>query len=115
MTGILSDVRYAFRILSKTPAATGASILTLGLGIALTTTVFTVYDAVALRPLPVADSSHLFRAARYLKDSGRSDGFTFKEYEYVRDHSRTAASVIATSSLTPQSGSNGEVIQTRYV
>src|SRR5919198_3134481 len=53
------DVRYALRQLRRNPGFGVAAILTLALGIGTTTAVFSVVDAVVLRPLSYADSSRL--------------------------------------------------------
>jgi putative ABC transport system permease protein len=55
----LRDVRYALRTLARTPALTGAMIVVLALGIAATTAVFSVVNAVLLRPLPYAGPDRL--------------------------------------------------------
>lgn len=52
-------IRVALRSLRKTPGFTATALLTLALGIGLSTAVFTVADAVLLRPLPVRDQSRL--------------------------------------------------------
>ncbi len=48
----VADVRYAVRALYRTPAFTLAAVLTLGVGIGINTSVFTVLNAVLLAPLP---------------------------------------------------------------
>ncbi|HTJ24097.1 MAG TPA: ABC transporter permease [Gemmatimonadaceae bacterium] len=57
MRNLLSDLRYALRSLRSQPAFSATAIFTLGLGIALTTTIFGVVDGIVLRPLsfPRAD------------------------------------------------------------
>ena len=50
------DVRYAMRLLVRTPAFTAAAVTTLALGVGVTITIFNVIDAVLLRPVPFPGS-----------------------------------------------------------
>ena len=47
------DVRHAFRMMRRSPAVTAVAVLSLALGIGASTAIFTVFDALLLRPLPV--------------------------------------------------------------
>src|SRR5688500_2718900 len=58
---LLDDLRLAWRRLTKAPAFTGLVVLTLGLGLAATTTLFAVFETVVLRPLPYRDAGRLVR------------------------------------------------------
>ncbi len=60
MTGLGHDLRYALRQVRRNPGFAAAASLTLALGIAATTTVFSFVDAALLRLLPYPDASRLF-------------------------------------------------------
>src|SRR5262245_25702785 len=59
MDEFLQDLRFAARTLLRSPGFSAAAILALGLGIGASTAVFSVLDAVVLRPLPYEDPSRL--------------------------------------------------------
>ena len=59
MTSLIPDVRYALRMLRRTPVFTGVALVTLALGIGANTAVFSVIEGVLLRAAPVADLDRL--------------------------------------------------------
>src|SRR5579864_4332383 len=94
------DLRYAFRMLAKTPGFTVVALLTLALGIALNTVVFTFYESVVWKPLPVPAPGEIVRVYGR-QNNAAIDQFSYSEYTHLRDTNRSFASMVATSE--PQS------------
>jgi predicted permease len=95
MSDTAKDVRHAFRRLVRSPAFTVAATLTLALGIAANTAIFTVVESVILSPLPYADSDELLwmdHVAPGIELPG-SLGLSQGLYEYYRARGRTFESL----------------------
>jgi predicted permease len=92
------DLRYGWSNLRRSPGFTLTAAIALTLGIGVNATVFGLYDAVAMKQLPVADPSHVVRVKRWFADRPAEDHFAFPEYEYLRDYSTALSAVIAEKS-----------------
>jgi predicted permease len=94
MTGLYEDLRYGLRALAKYRRFTAVCILSLALGIGANTTIFTLVNAILLRPLPVQDPAHL--AAVYTLDSHNPGfwGVSYPNYKDYRDRNQVFSSLL---------------------
>ena len=84
--GLSHDVRYAVRILRRTPALTWPAVASLALGIAVNTTMFSVVNAVLLKPLGRSGEGELVRIGRSLKGDRSFRSSMLGEFSYLREH-----------------------------
>jgi putative ABC transport system permease protein len=83
------DLRFAVRILGKSPGFTAVAALTLALGIGANTAVFSVVESVLLRPLPLQDSERLFTIWAVQKGQADRIGASMPEFEDYKDQSHS--------------------------
>ena len=86
---IWQDLRYAVRVLRKTPAFTIVVLLSLAVGIGANTAVFSVVNAVLLRSLPYPEPAQLVRVAQQFTLGEVS----IPEYEVWKEHSSAFSSM----------------------
>lgn len=80
MDPFFQDVRYALRTLRKSPVFTVVAVLCLALGIATNTTLFSVFDAVLLRPFPFDDPERLVNLQEYDPKNGDENSISYLNY-----------------------------------
>jgi predicted permease len=107
MSGFLQDLRYSARQLRKSPAFTVAAVVTLGLGIGANTAMFSVMNAVLLRPLPVPAPDRVFHLRvptgqpDGAENTGNSDtSFSYPVFQALRQRHDVFADVIASAPLS---------------
>ncbi|MGH9588924.1 MAG: ABC transporter permease [Terracidiphilus sp.] len=93
---MLSDVKIALRQLAKSPGFTITAIVTLALGIGANAVVFSVLNALILRPINVPHADNLFTVQRYKYPSQ-----SYPDYLDLRDRNRTFSSLIAVKIMGP--------------
>ena len=96
----IQDLRHACRALARSPGFTLVAVITLALGIGVNATIFSAYNAVALKPLPVSDAKRVVRVERWLKSGYLGDlqyEFSYPEYLYCREHQDVFSSLVAAS------------------
>lgn len=103
MNTLFQDVRYAFRQLRKSPAFTLTVVVTLALGLGANAAVFTLFDQVLLRMLPVERPKELVRFAWTGGFSGSASSFggdmnnyfSYPAYKDLRDKNQVFSGVLA--------------------
>jgi putative ABC transport system permease protein len=85
MRTLFADLRYAFRVMSRTPSFAVAVVSVLALGIGANTTIFSIVNAVLLRPLPFEEPERLVRIFTQTPGGRLFELSPGKFYDWQRD------------------------------
>ena len=113
MQTLLHDLRYGARMLINKRGFTLIAVITLSLGIGANTAIFTIVNAVLLRPLPYPESEKLMQIGRAFAGSDDAGALNEPKFVFLRDNSQSFEAVTGT-----QGGSDlylSDVNQAEYV
>jgi putative ABC transport system permease protein len=115
METLLQDLRYAFRVLIKSPSFTAIAVLTLALGIGANTAIFSVVNATLLRPLAFHDSSRIMLIAE--KSKYPDPSVSYQNFVDWRDQSHSFECVqgMRASTITLTGAGEPERLNARWV
>lgn len=119
MESLLQDIRYGLRTLLKQPTFTVIAVVTIALGIGANTAIFSVVNAVILRPLPYPEADKLVMLwSTTPKDGNQEQPFSFADFNDVRAQAKSFSNIAAASPLwnfTLTGGGEPEPIQGLFV
>jgi predicted permease len=94
------DLRYALRTLMRSPGFTMTAILVLAIGIGVNVTAFSLFNMVALKPLPVRDPDSLVQLERRSPEIIQGE-MPYPSVIFYRDHAKTLSAVMAVMGVPP--------------
>jgi putative ABC transport system permease protein len=94
MSSFLQDLHHAIRRVRRAPGMVVVAVLSLGLGIGATSSVFSLVDAIVLRPWPIRDPSSLLRVFTYQPGSNDRD-FSYPDFLDVREQASAFSGLAA--------------------
>src|SRR5262249_53249231 len=94
---IAPNLRYAVRLLRRSPGLTAVAVCTMALGIGANTALFSVLDAVVLKSLPVRDPDRLVGLSLRNARGDRIIGFSYPLFSELRARNQALAGMVAIS------------------
>ena len=107
----MTDVRYAFRMLLKSPGFSVIAIITLALGIGANSAIFSVIDTVLLRPLPFQKPNELAMLWSAPGEGTGRETHSFPDYEDFRAQAKSFSALSAYVQASTVLSTNGDPIE----
>jgi predicted permease len=108
------DLRYASRTLMRSPGFTTTAILVLAIGIGVNATAFSLFNMVALKPLPVRDPDSLLQLQRRSPEIIEGE-MPYPSVVFYREHAKTLSAVMAVMGVPPMNmESSAEPVHTSF-
>jgi predicted permease len=107
MENLWKDLRYAFRMLWKSPGFTLVAVLALGLGIGANTAIFSVFNGMLWRPLPVQNPKQLVVVAAKTRDFQFPLNLSYADFEDYRQLKNVFSDLVVYSPSPVNFGAQG--------
>ncbi len=109
------DIHYGARILLRAPGFTLMAVLVLAIGIGVNISAFSLFNILALKPLPVRDPESLVRLERRSPSAYTSE-MAYPSFLFYRDHARTLSAAMAVLGVPPmQLNDDADLAKTSFV
>ncbi|MEP7383217.1 MAG: ABC transporter permease [Gemmatimonadota bacterium] len=106
---VLSDARFALRVLRRTPVFTAIAIFVIALGSGAVTTIFSAMNAIVLRPLPgTTDARRLIAIDRRTPDEAEGVSASYELFDFVRQNTHALQGIAAWGKATFTMSGGGE-------
>src|SRR5260370_9398583 len=106
------DLAYGIRGMRRQPGFTLVALLTLGSTIGINTSLFTAFNAIAMRPLPGKEAARVVNIFRV--SGGNTGGFSIAQFRYLAEHSKSFSGIVTTA-FGDAAGVEGHKVNSYYV
>ena len=97
---LVQDIRYGLRVLLRSPGFTLMAVLVLAIGIGVNVAAFTVFDVIALEPLPVRDPGSLVRLERR-SPTASTDGMPYTSVLFYGRNAKSLSAAMGVMGVAP--------------